>query len=80
MENLNQPIMGSKGADIVGPRNPEIEQQNPDIFLPPATDKGGIPNLKFPFAMAHNRLEDGGWAREVTCREMGALKELASLP
>ena len=77
MEDLKQPIMGSKGADIVGPRNPEIERQNPDIFLPPATDKGGIPNLKFPFAMAHNRLEDGGLAREVTCREMGALKELA---
>ncbi|MEJ5142965.1 cupin domain-containing protein [Gluconobacter albidus] len=77
MENLKQPILGSKGADIVGPRNPEIELQNPDIFLPPTTDKGGIPNLKFPFAMAHNRLEDGGWAREVTCREMGALKELA---
>lgn len=69
--------MGSRGADIVGPRNPEIESQNPDIFLPPVTDNGGIPNLKFPFSMAHNRLEDGGWAREVTCREMGALKELA---
>ncbi|MCH4024057.1 MAG: cupin domain-containing protein [Acetobacter sp.] len=77
MEKLKQPIMGSRGADIVGPRNPEIESQNPDIFLPPVTDNGGIPNLKFPFAMAHNRLEDGGWAREVTCREMGALKELA---
>lgn len=72
-----QPIRGTKGADIIGPRNPEIESQNPDIFLPPETDNGGIPNLKFPFAMAHNRLEDGGWAREVTQREMGSLKEMA---
>lgn len=72
-----QPIRGTKGADIVGPRNLEIEKQNPDILLPPASDNGGIPNLKFPFAMAHNRLEDGGWAREVTQREMGSMKEMA---
>jgi oxalate decarboxylase len=37
----------------------------------------GIPNLKFPFSMAHNRLEDGGWAREVTIRECPTLEELA---
>ncbi|MFD1198977.1 cupin domain-containing protein [Brucella gallinifaecis] len=77
MTDIIQPIRGTKGADIVGPRNPAVEAQNPDIFLPPETDHGGIPNLKFPFAMAHNRLEDGGWAREVTQREMGSLKELA---
>lgn len=77
MADLVQPIVGSKGATIAGPRNPAVEGENPDILIPPATDKGGIPNLKFPFAMAHNRLEDGGWAREVTIRELGALKELA---
>lgn len=77
MTKLIQPIRGTKGANIVGPRNPEIESQNPDILLPPETDHVGIPNLKFPFAMAHNRLEDGGWAREVTKREMGSLEELA---
>ena len=77
MSNTVQPIRGTQGADIVGPRNPEVEAQNPDILLPPATDKGGLPNLKFPFAMAHNRLEDGGWAREVTRREMGVMEELA---
>ncbi len=77
MSDLIQPIRGTQGADIVGPRNAAVEAQNPDILLPPATDHGGIPNLKFPFAMAHNRLEDGGWAREVTCREMGSMKELA---
>lgn len=72
-----QPIRGTQGADIVGPRNFEVEKQNPDILLPPETDHGGIPNLKFPFAMAHNRLEDGGWAREVTQREMGSMEEMA---
>lgn len=77
MSDVIEPIRGTKGATILGPRNPAVEEQNPDILLPPETDHGGIPNLKFPFAMAHNRLEDGGWAREVTQREMGSLKELA---
>lgn len=77
MKNIVEPIRGVQGATIIGPRNPAIEALNPDVLLPPSTDHGGIPNLKFPFAMAHNRLEDGGWAREVTQREMGCMKELA---
>ena len=77
MTNLVQPIVGTKGATVLGPRNPAVEAENPDVLTPPLTDHGGIPNLKFPFAMAHNRLEDGGWSREVTQREMGVLKELA---
>lgn len=77
MKVVDQPIRGKDGADIIGPRNIDAEKLNPDVLLSPKTDNGGIPNLKFPFAMAHNRLEDGGWAREVTQREMGAMKEMA---
>lgn len=77
MTNLREPIVGHLGATIAGPRNPEVEAQNPDVLIPPSTDHGGIPSLKFPFAMAHNRLEDGGWAREVTIRECPSLEELA---
>ncbi len=56
-----QPIRGSKGATDPGPRNIAIDNANPDIFAPPETDNGSLPNLKFSFGMAHNRLEDGGW-------------------
>lgn len=79
MANSNepQPIRGTHGADDPGPRNIKLDEINPNILLPPETDNGGMPNLKFPFAMAHNRLEDGGWAREVTIRECPALEELA---
>lgn len=77
MKVINEPIRGTKGATIIGPRNIAAENMNPDVLIPPETDNGGIPNLKFPFSMAHNRLEDGGWAREVTQRELGSLKEMA---
>jgi len=75
--SVPQPIRGLHGADDPGPRNIALDKMNPNILIPPVTDNGGIPNLKFPFAMAHNRLEDGGWAREVTIRECPALEELA---
>lgn len=74
-----QPIRGTKGASDPGPRNPVIDEQNPDVFTPPATDNGSMPNLKFSFGMAHNRLEEGGWAREVTVRELPAATTMAGV-
>lgn len=76
-KSIPQPIRGTHGANDPGPRNVVLDQMNPDVLLPPVTDNGGMPNLKFPFGMAHNRLEDGGWAREVTIRECPSLQELA---
>lgn len=74
-----QPIRGDKGASDPGPRNVAVDEQNPDVLAPPETDNGGIPNLKFSFGMAHNRLEDGGWAREVTVRELPVATSLAGV-
>jgi len=72
-----EPINGTHGASVAGPRNIPLEEQVPYIFAAPLTDHGLIPNLHFPFAYAHNRLEDGGWAREVTSREMPIMKQMA---
>jgi oxalate decarboxylase len=69
-EEGNEPVIGRKGATIIGPRNPEREQQNPDILRPPFTDHGSAPNLKFSFADAHMKVGDGGWSREVAQREL----------
>lgn len=72
-----EPIDGTRGATVAGPRNAVLERQVPDIFCPPATDNGLLPNLHFPFALAHNRLEQGGWTREVTQRELPAMTAMA---
>jgi oxalate decarboxylase len=73
------PIRGGEGALIQGPRNIPLERENPDLLAPPATDHGTIPNLKFSFAEAHNRLLSGGWAREVTARELPVATQLAAV-
>jgi oxalate decarboxylase len=74
-----QPIRVDEGATILGPRNTSVQRDNPDLLVPPATDSGTIPNLKYSFDAAHNRLLSGGWAREVTVRELPVATELAGV-
>ena len=75
----HEPIRGDLGASILGPRNTPLERENPDQLASPYTDFGTIPNLKFSFATARNRLLTGGWAREVTVRELPVATELAGV-
>ena len=74
-----EPIQGNVGGTDPGPRNIELDRQNPDVLTPPRTDHGTLPNLKFSFGMAHNRLQGAGWARQVTMRELPAATTLAGV-
>jgi oxalate decarboxylase len=65
-----EPIRGSEGAPIIGPTNVARESESLSKLAPPETDEGTLPNLKYTFADCHNRLQPGGWARQVTGREM----------
>lgn len=49
------------------------------MLVPPETDHGTVPNMKFSFSDVHNRLEKGGYAREVTVRELPISDKLASV-
>ena len=64
------------GASIIGPTNPAREAQNVDRLAPPPTDHGTMPNLRFSFADGHNRLQPGGWARQMTVRELHIARSL----
>jgi oxalate decarboxylase len=74
-----QPVRGNDGAPILGPRNAPLERENPDQLLPPSTDSGTMPNLKFSFDAGHNRITSGGWAREVTARQLPVATEIAAV-
>jgi len=77
--NTPEPVDGDRGAPILGPRNIPVESENPSLLASPRTDSGTVPNLKFPFAAARNRVLGGGWAREVTTRELPVAKDLAGV-
>jgi oxalate decarboxylase len=70
--------LGAGGTDH-GPRNLERDRQNPDLLVPPSTDSGTLPNLRFSFSDAHMRLTSGGWTRQVTSRELGVSKNIAGV-
>jgi oxalate decarboxylase len=65
-EGLPEPQSGQLGGPQQGPRNILRQRQNPDLLIPPRTDAGTMPNMRFSFADAHVRLQPGGWTNEVT--------------
>lgn len=73
--------MDGKGATDTGPRNLAIDEQNPDMLVPPMTDHAHpiIPNLKWPFSLSPMRISEGGWARETTIRELPVSKTMAGV-
>ena len=73
------PTKGDRSASAPGPGNPQIDEQNPDSFLPPQTDAGGVQTFKYPFGLAHKRMQEGGWSREVTIRELAVSKSIAGV-
>ncbi|MFC6016527.1 oxalate decarboxylase family bicupin [Plantactinospora solaniradicis] len=77
--DLPQPKRGAAGGIDVGPRNVGLDRQNPDLLVPPVTDRGTVPNLKFSFSNAHVRIEDGGWTREVTQRELPIATQMSGV-
>lgn len=77
---IPQPIRSDGAGNVdLGPRDILRDRENPDMFVPPSTDNGLIPNLKFSFSDAHMQLNFGGWSREVTVRELPIATTLAGV-
>ena len=78
-EHKPYPTKDDRSSSAPGPGNPELDAQNPDSFLPPHTDAGGVQAFKYPFGIAHKRMQEGGWSREVTVRELPISKSIAGV-
>src|SRR6202163_727031 len=78
-ERKPSPTKDDRSSSAPGPGNPEIDAQNPDSFFPPPTDAGGVQAFKYPFGIAHKRMQEGGWSREVTVRELPVSKSIAGV-
>lgn len=73
------PYRNGLGASVLGPWNWERSRQSPDLVRPPSTDHGNLQNMRWSFADSHVRIEEGGWTRQTTVRELGSSVELASV-
>lgn len=76
---MPQPQDGRRGGTDPGPRDPVRDRENPDLLTSPVTDNGTLPNLRFSYADARNRLSVGGWSREITERELPISTSLAGV-
>jgi len=76
-----QPIRMSDGAGAtdLGPRDIMRDKENPDMLVPPVTDAGLLPNMKFSFSDTHMQLNQGGWSREITVRDFPIATTLAGV-
>ena len=76
-EQKPYPAKNDRSASAPGPGNAPLDDQNPDSFLPPQSDAGGVQTFKYPFGLSHKRMQEGGWSREVTVRELAVSKSIA---
>jgi oxalate decarboxylase len=62
-----------------GENNAALDAENPSSVWSPETDNGTVEPFKYSFALAHKRIEDGGWTRQVTERELPISKTMAGV-
>ena len=77
-----QPFAGSGDSPTdPGPRNQQLESQNPSLYIPPTTDSGDVPNGKWPLGLSHNRhgLAGSGYARQQNVDQLPIAKAMAGV-
>ena len=70
--NPDQPAEGAvnvtnpKALTDPGPQDPGLAGNEPAFLDPPATDVNGMPQFWTSFNLAPKRIQNGGWARQIT--------------
>jgi oxalate decarboxylase len=62
-----------------GPQSEALGKQFPSAQFPPATDVGGMPMDWASFNNAPKRVQNGGWARQVTVEDFAISKEISGV-
>ena len=62
-----------------GPQNPALGSQFPSAQSPPPTDVGNMPMFWASFNNAPKRIQDGGWARQVTQADFAIAESIAGV-
>ncbi|MGY3081908.1 hypothetical protein ACVWZZ_008316 [Bradyrhizobium sp. LM6.10] len=83
--NPDEPPQGAVNAKSPGsltdpgPQNPGLAKQFPSAQTPPPTDVGGLPMDWASFNNAPRRIQNGGWARQVTVEDFAISKEISGV-
>ena len=83
--NPDQPAEGAinaanpKALIDPGPQDPGLAGNEPDFLNPPATDVNGMPQFWSSFNLAPKRIQNGGWARQITVDDFKISTEIAGV-
>src|SRR6266487_2618191 len=64
LEVVKSPDHHLPNESIRGPKNQPLAEENPSSAWAPDTDNGTVPPFKYSFALAHKRIDTGGWTRQ----------------
>src|SRR5882762_5116162 len=78
-DDLRSPDHHLPNESVRGPKNQPLAEENPSSAWAPDTDNGTVRPFKYSFALAHKRIDSGGWTRQVTARELPIAKTLAGV-
>jgi len=62
-----------------GPENKPLQDVSPNAFVPPPTDHGEVRSFWNSFSVAHRRIQEGGWSRQVTVEDFPISKDIAGV-
>src|SRR6201996_3733344 len=66
-------------ASNPGPINQKVSQETSDSRMPPYTDHGDVAPFWSSFDLSHRRVQDGGWTRQVTQKDLPISTDLAGV-
>jgi oxalate decarboxylase len=74
-------INATNPASVIdpGPQNPALASQFPSATSPPATDVGGMQMPWSSFNNAPRRIQNGGWARQVTQADFAISEDISGV-
>jgi oxalate decarboxylase len=83
--NPDQPAEGAvnvtnpKALTDPGPQDPGLAGNESSFLNPPATDVNGMPQFWTSFNLAPKRIQNGGWARQITQYDFNISKDIAGV-
>jgi oxalate decarboxylase len=80
-QDIEKVTMAQKDKSMTdpGPENSGMRDISPNSFLPPPTDHGEAPEFWNSFAVAHRRVQPGGWTRQITVDTFPISKDIAGV-
>lgn len=78
-QQVEEAERGNSASLPMGKDNAPLYDANPDSVMPPSTDHGNLASFKYPFTLAHKRVQPGGWTRQVTMADLHISKEIAGV-